>query len=388
MPLSNEQKMDIMKEAYAGNYQGRFTDLFQEAEAQQGQGMDPNAPHNQEKPESAPTQPVAQTDPVLNPSPPSMAESDRMVESFQAASPNQMPTGERVRDVLNPGDYRKGGHRLVNSLSSYREGMGLHASDYTQGYKKFEEGGEKGGGILGKIKDVKEKLNINKWNLDRIKKDISLDVSLPQAVKNVFNWRENLAENVAPFGYIKIPERLFNTIVNDRSERGTQKRYEEELEQGKDIEYDISQNHERIDLMNMMLNRPQAHNTISKSQYRPTKSKDKDAVYYSSKKTEKAIKKKIRENDGISTGIWNIGKVLGNFTIDRGKDEDGRKYISYYDKWNINPTKGVIDDKTIDKIFGMKSPEIYGRVYLDELEKDQTVKLKRKGGRRKLKKIK
>ena len=36
----------------------------------------------------------------------------------------------------------------------------------------------------------------------------------------------------------------------------------------------------------------------------------------------------------------------------------------------------------------MKSPEIYGRVYLDELEKDQTVKLKRKGGRRKLKKIK
>ena len=327
MPLSNEQKMDIMKEAYAGNYQGRFTDLFQEAEAQQGQGMDPNAPHNQEKPESAPTQPVAQTDPVLNPSPPSMAESDRMVESFQAASPNQMPTGERVRDVLNPGDYRKGGHRLVNSLSSYREGMGLHASDYTQGYKKFEEGGEKGGGILGKIKD-------------------------------------------------------------DRSERGTQKRYEEELEQGKDIEYDISQNHERIDLMNMMLNRPQAHNTISKSQYRPTKSKDKDAVYYSSKKTEKAIKKKIRENDGISTGIWNIGKVLGNFTIDRGKDEDGRKYISYYDKWNINPTKGVIDDKTIDKIFGMKSPEIYGRVYLDELEKDQTVKLKRKGGRRKLKKIK
>ena len=34
MPLSNEQKMDIMKEAYAGNYQGRFTDLFQEAEAE------------------------------------------------------------------------------------------------------------------------------------------------------------------------------------------------------------------------------------------------------------------------------------------------------------------------------------------------------------------
>tara|TARA_A100001391_G_scaffold147452_1_gene104898 strand:- start:394 stop:807 length:414 start_codon:yes stop_codon:yes gene_type:complete len=135
MALTDDQKLEIMKEAYANNYQGRFTDLFKQAEAAQGQ-VDPNATHNQPKPEAAPSQ-VQPVDPVMNPSPSTMVDTgDRMVESFQSADPNEMPTGERVRDVLNPGDYREGGYKLINSLRSYKEGMGSHVSDYIQGYKR------------------------------------------------------------------------------------------------------------------------------------------------------------------------------------------------------------------------------------------------------------
>jgi len=136
MALTEEEKMEIMKEAYANNYDGKFTDLFKQAEAAQAQGVDPNAPHNQEY-ENAPTQPVPPTDPVLNPTPVGMGKAgDELVESFQSADPNQIPTGERVRDVLNPGEYRKGGTRIVESLPSYKEGMGAHVSDYIAGYRR------------------------------------------------------------------------------------------------------------------------------------------------------------------------------------------------------------------------------------------------------------
>ena len=66
----------------------------------------------------------------------------------------------------------------------------------------------------------------------------------------------------------------------------------------------------------------------------------------------------------------NYGYVLGNYTMDYGIDpNDGREYISYYDKWNINPTDNISDD-LIDKTLNLQSPEIYGRVYLDEIDPD------------------
>ena len=209
--------------------------------------------------------------------------------------------------------------------------------------------------------------------------NISLDVSLPDAVKNISNWKENFAENINPQSYDNAAGRLFDAVVNKKKDKWTDNQY------GGDILK------EREDLMNMMLNRPQVHNTISESQYRPTDSKDKDAVYYSSKQTEKDIKEMLSDTTGEYVNVLEnlkqnkydiganlegtvsygdrlpYGKVLGNYTLDYGKDEDGREYVSYYDKWNVNPTKGLVGDKTIDKIFGMNSPEMYGRIYLDTI---------------------
>jgi hypothetical protein len=180
-----------------------------------------------------------------------------------------------------------------------------------------------------------------------------------------------------PFGYGDIKERLINTIVKDKPEPGSQTdpdKFHNRLywnpEQKKYVymEYDTHEK-ERLDLLNMLLKRPQVHNTISESQYRPTKSKNKNAVYYSSKQTEEELRERFKEGYP-DTGITGhtTGTVLGKYHIDHGKDEDGRKYISYYDKWNLNPTKGLISDEVIDLTLGLNSPEIYGRVYLDELE--------------------
>ena len=64
---------------------------------------------------------------------------------------------------------------------------------------------------------------------------------------------------------------------------------------------------------------------------------------------------------------------VGKMVWDSGEDDRG-KYMSYYDKWNLNPTGGTIpkmSDETIDKVLGLKSPEIYGRIYFDEIGKDK-----------------
>lgn len=62
-----------------------------------------------------------------------------------------------------------------------------------------------------------------------------------------------------------------------------------------------------------------------------------------------------------STNMY--GETLGNFTIDLGEDDKG-KYISYYDKWDLNPINR--DSKKVQSVLGVTSPEVYGRLYYKE----------------------
>ena len=145
-----------------------------------------------------------------------------------------------------------------------------------------------------------------------------------------------------------------------------------------------------------MLNKPQVHNTIEKqSKYWPTNAKEnpfeRKRPYYRSKRTEMQIRDWVKKNnikdilnaahldEEFKSGNLhelisrvakdynikeeelakrdavknrdrynfnqNYGHVLGNYTMDYGIDPiDGREYISYYDKWNINPTDNISDD--------------------------------------------
>ena len=144
------------------------------------------------------------------------------------------------------------------------------------------------------------------------------------------------------------------------------------------------------DLLSLYLGKPQKYNTLSISKYIPSDSKDKNRKYFSIKKQEfnDYILKHSDENylkQGIETGeieyvrdkkgevipnrylIKDIGTGLGQFTVGFGNDENG-KYISYWDKWDLNPYKGLYSQKDISKVddvsMGIGKPfEIYDRVY-------------------------
>lgn len=79
---------------------------------------------------------------------------------------------------------------------------------------------------------------------------------------------------------------------------------------------------------------------------------------------------------GPDISQYGQSNVLGHFTVNRGSDERG-DYIDYYDEWDLNPfsdrpTDGIagvrgLEDFVYDDVFGLKTPKIYGRIYMDQL---------------------
>ena len=82
-----------------------------------------------------------------------------------------------------------------------------------------------------------------------------------------------------------------------------------------------------------------------------------DLKKLNSKRTIDVGKKEydIDEVDGMAT--------MGRYKISTGKDKRG-KYISYYDKWDLNPLDLSIAGKELPTNFG-KPFEIYDRVYVN-----------------------
>jgi len=222
--------------------------------------------------------------------------------------------------------------------------------------------------------------------------------SILQKLANIYNWRENLAENIDPYGYDDFGrdslQRLYNAIILDKKE-GSRREFER-----MDYETTSPQYSERIDLLNMLLGREQKHNTIKKSEYKPTKAKDSDVEYYKSNITEEEIKKYLLRKsyphtpwDEFEGPEWLIeekpyGNVLGNYTIDKGVDEKGH-YVSYYDKWDLHPFSDEVRSEAeisrglenkIQSAVGIKPAEIYGRVYYDP-KTGKPIESKKDGGR-------
>ena len=196
--------------------------------------------------------------------------------------------------------------------------------------------------------------------------------------------RKNIAENLQPYGYNNPIKRLFNAARGKKDERRLDSEkfgYHPDYmwwAGDENFQYDT----ERMDLLNMTMNQPQKFNSIPKAQYKPTMSENPDAEYYRSVVTENAIKKQLREGK-LDDGYTFLGGVLGEYKISKGEDEKG-KYYSYYDKWDLNPLDHLYANKKINKLVdkvtkavGVTPPEIYGRVYLDDLEDEQTIGQKR-----------
>lgn len=205
--------------------------------------------------------------------------------------------------------------------------------------------------------------------------------------------KRRIVKNIDPYGYsgsYNTLQLLANAILKDQFEGAKLDSLEHlaEEKQGKASPYRAIENkafRERNDLLALILDQEQPYNSIEESIYRPTIASDGDnSKYYRSKTTESEIQKAIDNNedfvegglrgDGISASAYHRlrGNVLGNYKVSVGYDEKKRlPYISYYDVWDLNPFSDwsntlttEMEDKLYDAV-GLKSPEVYGRVYFD-----------------------
>jgi hypothetical protein len=156
----------------------------------------------------------------------------------------------------------------------------------------------------------------------------------------------------------------------------------------------------RMDLLNMYAGKPQMYNSVTKSQYAPGTSKESGKTYYSSKLAENdllssmldenainKLSKGVKSKKDLEAALSGAGQKadigyqatmtgLGRATFDFGEDEKG-PYISYYDKWDLNPLSGKSSAIKLGKAgdefitglsetFGATPPEVYGRIYFDK----------------------
>lgn len=123
------------------------------------------------------------------------------------------------------------------------------------------------------------------------------------------------------------------------------------------------------------------------SRYKPTKGEE-DEYYYTIPIDERTKERIVREgtnlkfNQNANTKAL-FGYNMGTSTIGKGMDDRKGEYISYYDKWDINPLHGDYVDNNLkakypllshliptdgkDAFNGMTDPvSFYDRIYLDD----------------------
>jgi len=255
-------------------------------------------------------------------------------------------------------------------LNQRNKETSLNQKEYTQDLRSEEKSG-----ILDKIRSIATESAKN------IIPGYSVASTIGKAGLNLV--KSQLAENLNPYNY---EQEVYDEDGSSRT-RGPGERELRDLVNKEDQQGSWSgqATRERKDLLSMMLNQKPKYNSIPVSKYKPSSSKDEKAVYYSSPTSEQTIKEKLKDPEFLksfkpnSQGVMSLqdyfsdvergsgSNVLGNYTLNQGEDEQG-KYVSYYDKWDLEPYKG--SNKTLNNISnkaqelaGIKPTELYGRVY-------------------------
>jgi hypothetical protein len=202
-----------------------------------------------------------------------------------------------------------------------------------------------------------------------------------EQLQNRSTLNKNLANNLFPYGYDNAISRVWSAGIMNKKEED-RKSYEEGI-------YDMpelrQQEERKYDALNLYSGIPQKNNTFGISKYIPTDSKDKNKTYYNfNNRNREQIEEKLindtyyidkTKKEDIKVGIKKfdgddiIGMgTMGVYKVSTGKDKRG-KYISYYDKWDLNPLGLSIAGKELPTNFG-KPFEIYDRVYVKNYNKD------------------
>ncbi|MCB9654539.1 MAG: hypothetical protein H6729_10475 [Deltaproteobacteria bacterium] len=132
----------------------------------------------------------------------------------------------------------------------------------------------------------------------------------------------------------------------------------------------------RLDAFRLYLGLPQVAGTFKISEFSPSRARDRSAEYFAF--SDAALELEIKDyalwffrQDGgsVEPGRTRIIRgasqgILGAYRVSVGVDEIGR-YVSYYDRWDLNPFSGLFSELEASEIAGAGRPlEVYGRVYL------------------------
>ncbi len=224
----------------------------------------------------------------------------------------------------------------------------------------------------------------------------------------------NVSENVNPYNYDdvdmqtgeKMPwvTRAVKTAIGEKEPNRILT--EKAAQQGVDPYTGMPSNEARtrLDLLNMLVNKPQQYNTLQPSEYTPSVGAEKGSKYMKSKAIESDILnnmftkteqgKKILESgirseadlvkllteSGLPYEKGKGGYVmqvpgLGQGTLGVKKDKKGT-YLSYSDVWDVDPSSGMYSENNNNLLTtalgkfakaGFVSPQkVYGRIYFDE----------------------
>jgi hypothetical protein len=202
-------------------------------------------------------------------------------------------------------------------------------------------------------------------------------------------FRERIAQNVENIGYSVDLENvsvIFPSVLSRVKQFSKdEKKYSKEKVEKADLKTRI-----RVDMFRKYLGLEPFGDFLKKAEFKPGRSKDADATYYSFDK--EALLKDIRSNWNSKGNIRNFDDFvayagtgtkehfphmkkfggdylfqLGTFNMEVGYDEERKeRYISYYDKWDMTPPdlkQYSIDLNSLNYPF-----EIYGRIYESDLK--------------------
>lgn len=170
---------------------------------------------------------------------------------------------------------------------------------------------------------------------------------------------KRMGENMYPFGYGDTIQRVYSAVVlNEKAPKRKKLEQLQNYTEDKKNGIEEKNGNKRLDAHNLYVGLPQKNNTFGISQYKPSKQKDKNIVYYN---LTEDLSDMLIANSGSAMNVGekfvNSGKegVMGNYTISKGQDTRGT-YMSYYDKWDLEPGN-----------YG-KPFEIYDRIYYKTYE--------------------
>ena len=269
---------------------------------------------------------------------------------------------DNIKDKLDPRNIG------LNDMSNEKDFNSAYAKSRKSGDKEFlYNGGRYNTNYKGtpeqQLKEtgiLDEQLGVNKVVRDKIYKNVtpynSIMPPIMQGVKGLITTDKNRdinVDNPLPITYKGKPED-FRKLPSEE-----QARYKEEAKP----------HFKRADdAWALYTGNPQRFNTFEVSNHKPSTSTDPKANYLSVSKSYPEIVDFVKKEgttlkQGESKQVQEPSNlVFRNFKISKGKDEKG-EYISYYDKWNLNPSlEFPIPEQG-------KPFEIYDRIYLNDSKK-------------------